>query len=119
MLFRSVVSLRGDSNHLIPSPVHPGTTISSDSILSYSINPTSGVLTFANSVPSGGNIPRQFSLNNTGDKIAIVSQRDGWVSIFERDIVTGKIGKLIGTKGGFGGPNDMGPVCILWDSTKA
>ena len=93
--------------------------ISSDSILSYRIDPKTGALESANSAPSGGSIPRQFSLNNTGDKIAIVSQRNGWVSIFERNIVTGEIGKLIGFRGGFGGPNDMGPVCILWDSPSA
>lgn len=71
------------------------------------------------SAPSGGSIPRQFSLNKEGDKIAVVSQRNGWVSVYERNVATGKIGKLIGIRDGFGGPNDMGPVCILWDSHKA
>ena len=67
------------------------------------------------SAATGGSIPRQFSLNATGDKIAIVSQRNGWVSIFERDVVSGRIGKMLAVRDGFGGDNDMGPVCILWD----
>ncbi|KAH8890614.1 putative isomerase YbhE [Thozetella sp. PMI_491] len=114
-----LVSSRGDASHQIPSPVDRGSMIQSDSIFSYRIDPNSGKLNLAESAPSGGSTPRHFSLNSTGNKIAIVSQRNGWVSIFDRDIETGSIGKMVGFRQGFGGPDDMGPVCILWDSPDA
>ena len=78
-----------------------------------------GALTLVENAATGGSIPRQFSLNANGDKVAIVSQRNGWVSVFERNVATGKIGKLLGFKDGLGEPNDMGPVCVLWDAPKA
>ncbi len=93
--------------------------IPSDSIFTYRIDPDTGALNLVESAAAVGSVPRHFSLNAQGDMIAIVSQRNGWVSIFERDITTGKIGKMLATQGGFGALNDLGPVCVLWDTLRS
>lgn len=45
--------------------------------------------------PSGGYLPRQFSLNKKGDKVAVGHQANGTVVIWGRDIESGKIGKRL------------------------
>jgi 6-phosphogluconolactonase (cycloisomerase 2 family) len=108
-----MVSMRDDRAFTIESPYRPGICMSADSILTYRIDPDTFELTLVHEFAAGGSFPRQFSLNEAGDRIAVVQQKEGWLSIFERDVETGKIGRLVGIKNGFG---DMGPVCVQWDS---
>lgn len=104
--------MRDDNAFNIPSPLNAENTIQADSILSYHIDQETGKLSLAHEVHAGGSVPRQFSLNGSGDLVAIISQKNGWVSIFARDVETGEIGSLLGFKDGFG---EMGPNCIQWD----
>jgi 6-phosphogluconolactonase (cycloisomerase 2 family) len=69
-------------------------------------------LELVEAVPAGGSSPRQFSLNAAGDRVAVAVQTNGWVAIFERDVESGKIGKLLAVKGGLG---ENGVVCVQWD----
>jgi 6-phosphogluconolactonase (cycloisomerase 2 family) len=107
-----IASLRNDSSFNIPSPVNSSTTIPSDSLLTYAIDRNSGRLELVQAVPAGGSSPRQFSLNAAGDRVAVAVQTNGWVAIFERDVESGKIGKLLAVKGGLG---ENGVVCVQWD----
>jgi 6-phosphogluconolactonase (cycloisomerase 2 family) len=107
-----IVSVRDDKAFKINSPIKHDQTIDSDSILSYRIDQNNGTLSLACETPAGGSSPRQFSLNRIGDRIAIVQQKNGWVSIFDRNPGTAEIGELLAFKDGFG---EMGPVCVLWD----
>lgn len=110
-----MASVRDDNAFKIQNPTNPGQTINSDSILSYRIDQNTGALSLASESPAGGGTPRQFSLNRTGDRLAVVQQKNGWVSIFNRNPETAEIGDLLAFKEGFG---EMGPVCILWDSER-
>lgn len=60
--------------------------------------------------PSGGHLPRQFSLNRKGDRVAVGHQVNGTVVVWKRDVESGKIGeKLAETK-------VSGPVVfVAWD----
>jgi 6-phosphogluconolactonase (cycloisomerase 2 family) len=60
--------------------------------------------------PSGGYLPRQFSLNRAGDKVAVGHQGSGTVVVWERDIDSGKIGRKIAERT-LGGP----VVFVGWD----
>ncbi|OQV11258.1 hypothetical protein CLAIMM_15119 [Cladophialophora immunda] len=106
-----IVSVRDDRAFTIESPFEPSTSMSADTILTYRIDPESVALTLAHEFAAGGGFPRQFSLNEVGDRIAVVQQKQGWLSIFERDVETGQIGRLLAIKDGFG---EMGPNCVLW-----
>ncbi|KAK4179209.1 Lactonase, 7-bladed beta-propeller-domain-containing protein [Triangularia setosa] len=72
-----------------------GTTVPSDSLITFSIDTQTGKLTRVQKAPSGGNFPRHFTFNKAGTRIAVVSQVDHWLTIFERDVATGKIGKTL------------------------
>ncbi|KAF4441102.1 hypothetical protein F53441_12131 [Fusarium austroafricanum] len=50
-----------------------------------------GSLNRVQAVPSGGWLPRQFSFNKAGDKIAVGHQVNQTVVIWKRDVKTGKI----------------------------
>lgn len=106
-----IVSVRKDKAFQIQSPLDPNTTITADSILSFQIDQTTGVLVLAHESHAGGEVPRHFSLNHAGDRIAITQQNNGWVSIYERDVPSGKIGALLAIKDGFG---HDGPSCVKW-----
>ncbi|KAK4199686.1 Lactonase, 7-bladed beta-propeller-domain-containing protein [Triangularia verruculosa] len=86
-----------------------GTTIKSDSLITFSIDQQSGKLAFVQKAPSGGNFPRHFTFNKAGTQVAVVSGVDQWITIFERDVATGKIGKSLATATLTSGPNH-----ILW-----
>lgn len=110
-----VLSVRKDRAFEIKSPLDPDATITADSILSYRIDQKTGALSFAHESHSGGQIPRQFCLNRAGDRIAIGQQTNGWLSIYERDLQTGEIGKLLAIKDGLG---ENGPACVKWFSPE-
>ena len=46
--------------------------------------------------PSGGYLPRHFSLNKSGDKVAVGHQEDRNVIVWERDVKSGMIGRMLG-----------------------
>jgi 6-phosphogluconolactonase (cycloisomerase 2 family) len=50
-----------------------------------------GTLKPVQAAPSGGWLPRQFSFNKAGDKIAVGHQVNQTVIIWKRDVQTGKI----------------------------
>ncbi len=111
-----IASVRGDASYNIASPIDGKTTIKADSLVSYRIDQATGALTLADVACAGGSFPRQFALNHTGNKIAVVGQKNGWISVFARDVLTGKLGELLAVKDGFGEMgSDQGPVCIVWD----
>lgn len=44
--------------------------------------------------PAGGSFPRQFSLNKSGDLVAVGLQNSGRVVVYPRDVASGKIGDV-------------------------
>ena len=60
--------------------------------------------------PSGGYLPRQFSINRRGDKVAVGHQVNGTVVIWNRDVKTGNIGDKVAEV------KVRGPVVfVAWD----
>lgn len=68
---------------------------SSDSLSSFRIN-NDATLSLVQIAPCGGYLPRQFSLNKKGDKVAVGLQRNATVVIWERDVRSGRLGKMLG-----------------------
>lgn len=66
----------------------------SDSLSTFRVN-DDATLELVQIVPSGGYLPRQFSLNQKGDKVAVGHQVNGTVVIWERDIESGMIGEKL------------------------
>ncbi|RGP78309.1 hypothetical protein FLONG3_3624 [Fusarium longipes] len=62
----------------------------SDTLTTFLIN-DDGTLKPVQAAPSGGWLPRQFSFNKAGDKIAVGHQVNQTVVIWKRDVETGKI----------------------------
>jgi 6-phosphogluconolactonase (cycloisomerase 2 family) len=55
-----------------------------------------GTLSLVQIAPSGGYLPRQFSINKQGNKVAVGHQGNKTVVVWERDVESGKIGNLVG-----------------------
>jgi 6-phosphogluconolactonase (cycloisomerase 2 family) len=62
----------------------------SDTLTTFLIK-DNGTLEPVQAAPSGGWLPRQFSFNKAGDKIAVGHQVNQTVVIWKRDVKTGKI----------------------------
>ncbi|KAI0185790.1 YkgB protein [Xylaria flabelliformis] len=87
-----IVSSRSEGSLKIPSfDKSSNTTIASDPLIVYSINNKTGSLTKVQEFPAGGLVPRQFSINGDGNRLAVGLQGDGRVVIIERDVHTGKL----------------------------
>lgn len=81
----------------------------SDSLSTFKIH-DDGKLSLVQVAPSGGYLPRQFSLNKKGDKVAVGHQGNSTVVVWERDVRSGKIG------GKLGETKAKGPVVFVgWD----
>lgn len=86
----------------------------SDTLTTWTIN-EDGTLTFLQNAPSGGWLPRQFSLNEAGDLLAVGHQNNNTVVIWKRDLETGRI--VTEEEGGKVGKAVVsGPVVsTIWD----
>lgn len=99
---------------IAPSPSTD--TIVSDSFATYSVDSTTGKLTFINHTPAGGITPRHFSLEtlNGGEYVAVATQTSNRVTIYKRNKITGTLGTVpvagidITTLGA------SGPVVVTW-----
>ena len=81
----------------------------SDSISTFRINDDAS-LSLVQVSCSGGYLPRQFSLNRGGTKVAVGHQGSGTVVVWERDVESGNIGRKIAEK------KLKGPVVFVgWD----
>ncbi|KAL3420579.1 YkgB [Phlyctema vagabunda] len=85
----------------------------SDTIASFAINQEDESLSLIQLAPSGGYLPRQFSLNKDGSLVAVGHQTNRTVVIWERDVASG----LIATENGpLASVVLSGAVaCTLWD----
>ncbi|KAK9774077.1 putative Lactonase, 7-bladed beta-propeller-domain-containing protein [Seiridium cardinale] len=91
-----IVSSRGENSHTIPNfDTNVTTEIVSDAIISFSIDHSSGELSYLQSFPSGGRVPRQFSINTAGDLVAVGLQSDSRVVVIERDVDTGLLKQFV------------------------
>jgi 6-phosphogluconolactonase (cycloisomerase 2 family) len=89
-----------------------------DSIVTYSIDPTTGAIAFVEATNAHAWYPRTFAINKAGTLIAVGGQTSSNVAILSRDVTTGKIGGLVasvnvataGTDGG-----EDGLSAVIWD----
>ncbi|XPS99790.1 hypothetical protein M3J09_008960 [Ascochyta lentis] len=63
----------------------------SDSLSTFRIQ-DDGTLSLVQIAPSGGYLPRQFSISKRGDKVAVGHQGNSTVVVLKRDVRSGKIG---------------------------
>jgi 6-phosphogluconolactonase (cycloisomerase 2 family) len=71
------------------------TKIPSDTLQSWAIDQATGELTLKQIAPSGGAFPRQFSINQAGDMVAVGLQMDGRVVVIERNVTDGTLGAFL------------------------
>ncbi|KAH7122832.1 3-carboxymuconate cyclase [Dendryphion nanum] len=77
-----------------PDPTN-STQIDSDSLATFKID-TDGKLVNGQLSISGGSFPRHFSLpKKDGSLIAVANQESNSITVYERDVATGKIGKAL------------------------
>lgn len=86
-----------------------------DSLATYSIDASTGALTFVESTNANAWYPRTFSINKAGDLVAVGGQTSANVAIVARDATTGKLGSLlatlpVGSKGTDGGEDGLSAV---------
>lgn len=62
----------------------------SDTLSTFSVN-EDGTLELVQLAPSGGWLPRQFSFNKVGDRIAVGHQENNTVVVWKRDVSSGQI----------------------------
>ncbi|ATY64245.1 3-carboxymuconate cyclase [Cordyceps militaris] len=87
-----IASSRREYTVKIPDFDDKNKQIDSDPLINFSIDESSGKLTFKQSVSSGGRFPRQFSMNKAGTKVAVGMQFDARVVIIKRDPQSGDLG---------------------------
>ena len=69
-----------------------GSNRGNDSIATFSVDSTSGMMKFIGTTPSGGNIPRSFTISADG-KLMLVANESGNVTSFSVDVTTGALTK--------------------------
>lgn len=94
--------------------VHPngkfvyGSNRGHDSIAVFSVDPTSGKLTLVEIVPSGGKVPRNFSLSPDGKWLVCGHQDSDDITVFKVDASTGRLTRV---------PNSINVascICVLF-----
>ncbi|KAF3939332.1 6-phosphogluconolactonase [Dactylella cylindrospora] len=95
------VSNRGDTSFSNPT---------SDSISAWNIN-SDGSLSFIKLLRAGGSMPRHFSLDPTGQYVAVALQNSNSVAFFRRDTTTGLWPDTPITTWS---SSAAGPVCVQW-----
>jgi 6-phosphogluconolactonase (cycloisomerase 2 family) len=89
-----------------------------DSMASFSLSNSTGLMSFMNITSSGGTYPRTFDINKAGDLVVIGDQTTANVVVVVRDPVTGLLGPQLASLriGAVGTPeNDDGLSAALWD----
>jgi 6-phosphogluconolactonase (cycloisomerase 2 family) len=86
-----------------------------DSLATYSIDATTGAITFVESTKANAWYPRTFSINKAGTLVAVGGQTSANVAVVARDPSTGKLGALlaslpVGSKGTDGGEDGLSAV---------
>lgn len=66
-----------------------------DSLVTYSIDASSGDIKFVEATPAHAWFPRTFSINKAGTLVAVGGQTSSNVAIIARDPETGKLGELL------------------------
>ncbi|HYP74617.1 MAG TPA: lactonase family protein [Polyangiaceae bacterium] len=90
----------GDSNTCAEVVVAPsgkfvyGSNRGHDSIARFSIDTATGKLTFIDTTPSGGNVPRSFTISRDGE-LMLVANESGNVTSFSVDTKTGALTTLL------------------------
>jgi 6-phosphogluconolactonase len=74
-----------------------GSNRGDDSIVTFSIDDTTGKLTFVGTTPCGGTVPRSITLSADG-KLLLVANESGDVVSFSVDVATGALAKLLTVK---------------------
>ncbi|KAH6895543.1 Lactonase, 7-bladed beta-propeller-domain-containing protein [Thelonectria olida] len=91
-----ILASRSENHLSIPNPNPTNKTqITSDPLINFSIDSKTGDLELLQEVPCGGRVPRQFSVNQAGDLVAVALQNDGRVAVIERDVQTGVLGEIV------------------------
>ncbi|RYP71137.1 hypothetical protein DL769_004748 [Monosporascus sp. CRB-8-3] len=91
-----LISSRLENSLTIPNFDKTNSTrLPSDPIVSLKIDQRSGELSLVQEAPAGGRIPRGFSLNKAGTLVASALQGDNRVVVIERNVNTGKLGKIV------------------------
>ncbi|KAL2264516.1 hypothetical protein VTJ83DRAFT_7026 [Remersonia thermophila] len=88
-----------------------------DSIATYTIDPTTGAISWFEAANSFSYYPRTFAFNKEGTLAAIGGQTSSNVAIVQRDPVTGRLGRLIATiqVGARGRPGEEdGLSAVVW-----
>jgi 6-phosphogluconolactonase (cycloisomerase 2 family) len=89
-----------------------------DSLATFFLDASTGVMTLTGVTSSGGTYPRTFQINKPGDLVVIGDQTTANVVVVKRDITTGLLGPQvasmrIGTVGQ--AESDNGLSAVLWD----
>ncbi|TVY40651.1 putative 6-phosphogluconolactonase [Lachnellula subtilissima] len=107
-----IISSRNDTyflNSTNPDPANK-TSIVSDTLLTYSINPCNGSIALTQKYPAGGSFPRSMSLNRKGDLLAVALQQSSRVVMFRRNATSGNITEIAGSVAVNGELTD-----VVWD----
>ncbi|KAF6796462.1 extracellular aldonolactonase [Colletotrichum musicola] len=106
-----IISSRNVSLFDIPNfDATNSTKLRSDALATFAIDQKTGHLDFKQLYPSGGMIPRQFSINKAGDQVAVGLQQDGRVVVISRDVKTGLLKDFIANISIAGEV-----VCVIYD----
>ncbi|KAF1983870.1 putative isomerase YbhE [Aulographum hederae CBS 113979] len=107
-----IVSNRNDASFMIENYDPKNSTLeASDSLATYELK-DDGSFSFLQLSPAGGLMPRHFSINQAGDRIAVGLQKSSRVVILERDVSTGKLGVAAADV-----PVSGEVTCVVWDES--
>ena len=111
------LSSRGENLLTIPNFDRSGNAtaeIPSDPLVTFAIDGADGSLSLVEEAPAGGRNPRGFSLNRDGTLLASALQDDNRVVVYERDVETGKLGRVVAWAT-VGEGDENGPNYVLFD----
>jgi 6-phosphogluconolactonase (cycloisomerase 2 family) len=90
-------ALRGVRGPRRAAQLQYGSNRGHDSIVTFSIDAATGKITYLGTTPSGGTVPRSFTLSADG-KLMLVANESGEVVSFSVDVTSGALTKLLTVK---------------------
>lgn len=108
------MSSRQEASFTIPNfDVTNSTAIPSDALINFAIDGGTGGLVVKQVFPAGGMVPRHFSINRSGDLLAVGLQGDGRVVLISRDVKTGLLEGFNASV-----PIDGDVTCVVFDEQE-
>ncbi|KAK0129470.1 hypothetical protein ONS96_000040 [Cadophora gregata f. sp. sojae] len=106
-----IISSRSDNLN----PPGPNSPTATDTLVTFSLDATTGIPKLLQKFSAGGSAPRSFAINRAGDRVAIALAKSNKLVILARDIKTGKFTTQLGSLDLEAGKEPNLVTSVVWE----